>query len=113
MKDVKLLNGDTVIDSCGRPVLIDGAQAKLQRALICLCARLGSFIYDRKLGSRLHTVSADEDLAQQKAELIAGEALAVFENTSVSASKEKDKIKITVTADGDSLSAEVNLNGNI
>lgn len=113
MTDVLIKNGDTVFDSAGRPVLISSTRAKLQRALICVCARLGSFVYNRELGSELYKVSKTDDRAAQKAELVSNEALASFENTSVRVTEFGDKIKMAVTADGETIMAEVDLYGNI
>lgn len=48
--DVKLRNGDMVLDSTGSVVYIDGMEEIVQRVLICVTARKGSFLYQKNLG---------------------------------------------------------------
>lgn len=62
--DTRLLNGDMARDARGLPHLIDGPQELLQRAIIRLTVRRGSFAPDPELGSLLHTLrsSPTQDL---------------------------------------------------
>lgn len=52
--DTAISNGDFMLDSNGIPISIYGIQEILQRALIRLTVRKGSFIYDTNLGSDLY-----------------------------------------------------------
>lgn len=51
--DLLLENGDFKKDSAGKPIQIGGFEELKQRIYIRLKARLGGFIYDRKLGSEI------------------------------------------------------------
>lgn len=73
--DTALENGDFRLGSNGRPVQISGEQELLQRAMIRLNVPLGSFDYDASLGSRLHTLKADDADFNEKAVSMAQEAL--------------------------------------
>ena len=65
--DTALINGDFKVSSNGRPEQIDGTQELLQRAAIRLNVPLGSFVYDAQLGSRLHSLKAEDDALNAKA----------------------------------------------
>lgn len=56
--DTALNNGDFLLSSNGHPVVIADVEELLQRALIRLCVKKGSFIYDRNLGSELYKLRA-------------------------------------------------------
>lgn len=58
MSDILLENGDVKRDERGFPAVADGAQALVQRAMIRLSVRRGSFLQDPQLGSTLHTLGA-------------------------------------------------------
>lgn len=73
--DTALINGDFKVSSNGRPEQIDGTQELLQRAAIRLNVPLGSFVYDAQLGSRLHSLKAEDDALNAKALAMAQEAL--------------------------------------
>lgn len=71
--DTVLQDGDFVKDGRGCPVMADGVQALLQRILLRLAVKQGSFVYDRSLGSRLYTLkaaSAGAKLEQKAFELV-------------------------------------------
>lgn len=53
MRDTMIKNGDIVIGSSGNTVLLEGTDAKFQQAVLCISAKLGGFIYDRNLGSKV------------------------------------------------------------
>ena len=52
--DTLLAFGDHKTDGCGLPVVLTGAQEIIQRALIRLSVKKGSFAPDPALGSELH-----------------------------------------------------------
>jgi hypothetical protein len=65
--DTLLLNGDHAADARGIPMLISGAEELLQRALLRLGIRRGSFGHDPRLGSELFRVAQDTSAATQRA----------------------------------------------
>lgn len=73
--DTALSNGDFLVNSRGRPISISGVQEILQRVLITLSVRKGSFIYDLNLGSDLYKLKFINTNLQYKAFLIVREAL--------------------------------------
>ena len=113
MVDIKIKDGDIVKDSAGRFVRIEDSETLFQRAVICISSKLGSFIYDRNLGSDLSVTDFDTELAKEKAELIINEALAQFENTHARVIEFGDKIKLHITIGDESRTEEVRLNGNV
>lgn len=113
MTDIKIKNGDDAVDSTGQHEMISDTDAIFQRAQICIGAKLGGFIYDRKLGSYVREIDCDDAFARERAELVINEALAEFENTHVSVSEYGEVIKLTVTVGNESRDMEVRLYGNI
>ncbi len=113
MTDVKIKNGDAVVDSTGRYEMISDKDALFQRAQICIGAKLGNFIYDRQTGSDIRSVDAESEFAKENAELIINEALAQFEYTKAAVLEYGDTIRLTVTIGGESRDTEVHLYGNI
>lgn len=113
MTDVKIKDGDVVVDSTGKYEIISDTDALFQRAEICIGARLGSFIYDRQTGSEIRSIKAEDDLAKEKAELVINEALAEFEDTKAVVLQYGDIIKLTITIGDESRDTEVHLYGNI
>ena len=113
MIDAKIEHGDTVVDSSGNVVMISDSDALFQRAVMCISAKLGSFIYDRKLGSRLAEFDLTVTNAKGRAEVLANEALADFEDTYAEVLELGDKLKLKITIDGESRTEEVRLGGNI
>lgn len=53
-----LVSGDHYADSRGIPVAVAGAREFIQRALLRLCIKKGSFAHDPELGSELHRLRA-------------------------------------------------------
>lgn len=111
--DVKIKNSDIATDSTGSFIKISDSDALFQRALICIGAKLGSFIYDRELGSQTEQVDKSDEYAVQKAELIINEALAQFENTYARVIEFSDTIKLEITIGNESRTEEVRPNGNV
>jgi phage gp46-like protein len=65
--DTLLLQGDHATDARGIPVAVTGAEELLQRALLRLGIRRGSFEYDAGLGSELYRLSRDTSAATERA----------------------------------------------
>lgn len=113
MVDIKIKDGDIVKDSAGRFVSIEDSDALFQRAVICISSKIGSFIYDRNLGSNLSVTDFDTELAKEKAELIINEALAQFEDTYARVVEFGDTITLNITIGDEIRTEEVRLNGNV
>lgn len=113
MVDVRIKNGDVVKDSAGRFDNITGNDALFQRALICIGTRLGSFIYDRNIGSYIGETEFDGDDAAERAELVINEALAQFEDTYAEVIEYGEVIKLKITIGSESRNEEVRLNGYV
>ncbi len=113
MVDIKLSNGDVCTDSTGRFVRISDKDALFQRALICIGAKLGEFVYDRTLGSNIRKNDFIVENSLEKAELVVNEAIAQFEDTYAKVIECVDKLKFELTIGGESRIEEVLLNGNL
>ena len=109
MIDARIRGGDVSADSGAGIEMIDGADARFQRALICMTVPKGSLIYDRELG-----VSPAASREAAKVELTFNEALAKYENTAVSVTGVTDEAAETVVViDGESRETEVRSYGNL
>lgn len=104
--DTALYNGDFLLDSRKIPVEISGVQELLQRALIRLTVKKGSFIYDQSLGSRLYTLKAGSGNMQRQAEELVREAL--FDMKEIST----DRVSTRLTNSGENMQIEVLLSIN-
>lgn len=60
--DLLLENGDLKKDSSGKPIPISGFDELKQQIYIRLKAKLGGFIYDRKLGSEITAKTENSEL---------------------------------------------------
>ena len=109
MRDTMIKNGDIVIGSSGNTVLLEGTDAKFQQAVLCISTKLGGFIYDRNLGSKV--LLQDKTLSAKQTELLANESLAEMENAFASIKDVGRKITIDLTVDG--ITREVQINGYI
>ena len=65
--DTLLSYGDHATDVRGIPISISGPEELMQRALLRLGIRRGSFEYDRSLGSELYRLSRDTSSATRRA----------------------------------------------
>lgn len=102
--DTRLENGDFVRNHLGMPLVVTGAQELLQRALIRLCVRKGSFALDPALGSRLHTLRGESrEHRQEAARLLAQEALLPMPEVTV------EGAAVEVAPDGESAWVKVAL----
>ena len=73
--DTALNKGDFYTNDRNRLVTIYDNEELLQRALIRLCVKKGSFIYDKNLGSRLYTLTHNTRDIKTKVIAYAKEAL--------------------------------------
>jgi hypothetical protein len=113
MIDYKIIDGDIAVDSAGRFIRLTDREAEFQRALICITARLGAFVYDRELGSRRENIEANSADADRCLELVLNEALSRFEDTYVSVLDYGSTLTVKISIDGDSRVEEVQLYGNV
>ena len=99
--DTALLNGDFKL-SAGIPEILTGQGVLLQRAALLAGVSRGGFVYDPSLGSRLHTLTAD-DPEPGKIMGFLEEALGDREEmTVIGAEMTPEGVKITIhTAYGD------------
>ena len=65
--DTLLFQGDHATDARGIPRPVSGAEELLQRALLRLGIRRGSFGYDPELGSELFRIAQDTSAATNRA----------------------------------------------
>lgn len=63
--DIKLSNGDWLLDERGLPVTVENEEKIFSRCENALTIPLGSFVYDKDLGSELHTLSGYEKGASE------------------------------------------------
>lgn len=113
MIDFKIKNGDVVVDSAGRLIRLSDKDALFQRAVICMSARYGEFIYNRGLGSHATEINADDEDYIKKLELVLNEALAEFDNSYVRVIECGQTIITELTIDGESRTEEVLLVGSL
>ena len=107
--DTMIKNGDIVIGSSGNTVLLEGTDAKFQQAVLCISAKLGGFVYDRNLGSKV--LLQNKTLSAKQTELLANESLAKMKNTYASVKSVGRQITIDLTVDD--ITREVQINGNL
>lgn len=73
--DTAISNGDFLCDSKNCPIELSGYDEILQRVLIRLSIKKGSFVYDTSLGSRLYTLKSSDSNIKQNALNLVREAL--------------------------------------
>ncbi len=105
--DTLLSSGDIALDARGRPTVISGVDELLQRALIRLTVKKGSFVYDPELGSRLYTLRAGSVNLQETAESMVREALSPLTELTVNSVEtipddalERLQIRVSLNAGG-------------
>ena len=112
MTDAKLKNGDIALDSAGRFEMLSDLDSRFQRAMICINAAKGSFIYDRDLG-----VDFEDEVSvaefKDKTEQVFNEALARLKNTSAKVVEVGKRLVVTITVDGESRTEEVRTYGQV
>lgn len=115
--DTLLRNGDHVKNGCGLPQSIEGADELIQRMLLRLHIRKGSFSLDPQLGSNLHRMPVGEGEACDRLALgYAQEALAPTGASVLSAactlspsSPGRLSVRLEVRLDGQTLPLEVEI----
>lgn len=100
--DTLFYQGDFAKDARGYPVPVAGFQELLQRALIRLKVKKGSFVHDPELGSELYTLQPGEVDLNTQALRLAREALKSIPNiqvqqVAVRKLEEPDNLELTVT----------------
>ncbi|MFU0831860.1 MAG: Phage tail protein [Oscillospiraceae bacterium] len=111
--DLELFEGDFITDENGKPKTVTGAEELFQRAKIRLTVPIGSFALNPQLGSRLHTLTADTPLRDEKALSMAQEALRNLPQLTVESAAFQEgnppKVIITLNYGGECRDVEVQL----
>jgi phage gp46-like protein len=94
--DTLLQNGDHAVNPSGLPAAVTGTGEIIQRAMLRLGLRRGSFPYDRSLGSELHLLSReDSGAARRAAQSYVQEALLPLPGLRV------EDVQVTIPAPGE------------
>ena len=112
MTDVKIENNDVALDSAGRMVYLNGADALFQRAAITASVGRGSFIYDRSLGCG-YSYDTDDEFASRRVALGINEAFARFSNTFAEVQSIGQTVTLKITVNSESRTQEVRLIGDV
>lgn len=104
--DTAVSSGDFVCDSRKHPIELSGYEEILQRVLIRLGVKKGSFVYDKNLGSRLYTLKSTDKNIREKALSLVREALIDIREVIV------DNVYTTLTNDGENLELNIILSIN-
>ncbi len=68
--DIKIQNGDILLDETGEPVYIEGIEEVLQQVIFCITAPKGGFIYNKDLGcSAVMDISGEREIRCLEARL--------------------------------------------
>ncbi len=104
--DTAVSNGDFAFDSRKKLIEIDGYEEVLQRVLIRLGVKKGSFVYDESLGSQLSTLKVTDKNINYKALTLVKEALIDINEVIV------DNVYSTLSNDGENLELNIILSIN-
>lgn len=104
--DTAINSGDFICDSKGYLIELSGYDELLQRVLIRLTVKQGSFAYDTSLGSRLYTLKPTDINIKNRALSMIREALADVTEVIV------DNVYTTLTNEGENLDLTVMLSIN-
>lgn len=106
--DTALKDGDFYLGTTGKPIAISGIKELLQRVLIRLTVKKGSFIYDKDLGSDLYTLKNTNKDIKNQAIIMIKEALADMRKIEV----EDISIKFTDSSENLKLNVLLSINNN-
>lgn len=106
--DTALKDGDFYLGTTGKPIAISGIKELLQRVLIRLTVKKGSFIYDKDLGSDLYTLKNTNKDIKNQAIIMVKEALADMREIEV----EDISIKFTDSSENLKLNVLLSINNN-
>ena len=106
--DTALKDGDFYLGTTGKPIAISGIKELLQRVLIRLTVKKGSFIYDKDLGSNLYTLKNTNKDIKNQAIIMVKEALADMREIEV----EDISIKFTDSSENLKLNVLLSINNN-
>lgn len=80
--DIKIKDGDMVLDSTGTPVEIEGNEEILQQIIMRITAQKGGFIYNKEMGTEAVTdVSGEKEC--KRLEAVLREAVADMEGVNI------------------------------
>lgn len=99
-------DGDFVCDSRGYPIEVSNYDELLQRVLIQLTVKKGSFVYDNSLGSRLYTLKSGDINIKERALSLIREALFDINEIIV------NDVSVKLTNGGENLELTINLSMN-
>lgn len=110
--DVKIKDGDLLLDSTGSPVEISDSQEILQQVLMCITAEKGGFIYNKDMGVQPVTdVSGERECKRLEAllkEAVTGiEGARLYLDSAQQLIDGKILAEITVTYKEEIMTAEV------
>ena len=110
--DTSLKAGDLAENESGKPYLISSLEETVQRCMIRLCIRQGSFCYNPYLGGNLHMLDKNDENLSGNAILLVREALLPIKQVTVkkvNADVQNGRIvlDITISAYGEEASMEV------
>ncbi len=110
--DTAINNGDFQVDSRGKPIVLSGFEEVLQRIMIRVKTKLGSFVYDKNLGSEIYTLKDVTENLNDKALAIVRRAIVDMCGVtadSAKVSRVEDKIIIKICVSSGEESGEVEL----
>lgn len=73
--DILITNGDIGITGCGGYLFTKGIDEVLHKVMLCAKIKKGSFIYNKALGTDLHSVDCKSSVSKKTAEMLLSEAL--------------------------------------
>lgn len=113
LMDTAIANGDFSPGANGRPRAISGAEEKFQRAAIRLTVPRGAFCYDASLGSRLGTLTGQEDDPDGRALFYAQEALGEMTDVTVQSAQylagDAPSVRVSLLCGGQQKEIEVKI----
>ena len=114
--DIRIENGDIVLNANGDYARIDGIEEAVQRVRIAAMTDRGTFIYNRSLGIDRDAFSAIAENAAAQLDMLIREATADMDGVEcevISYDAENHNIVIKVSYRGRSAVTEVNVSGII